>query len=273
MEIKIDREKLVGKSIMLCTPMYGGNCKGDFMSSVLRLQATCQFFGVELHHMFIYNASLIQRGRNDLADIFLNHEAKPTHLLFIDADIVFEGIDIIAMLAADKELIGGPYPMKDVDWAWARDYILANPDVTEEELQCLAKFYHFNLLHGTKIERYDEVQEVLNVSTGCMMIARAALEKIQKKWPNDRYSARYARDVDRGDIRWVYNFFNVVVEDDTMYSEDYYFCKRWRELGEKVWLVPWMLMRHIGDYTYGGGGLPHTAAAIEAVHNYRAKKL
>lgn len=269
MEIKIDREKLKGKSLMLATPMYGGNCKGEFARCVMDLALLCREFGVPFVALFTYNASLITRGRNDLARKFLDR--GETHLLFIDADIVFEPIDVIACLASDLDLVGGPYPMKDIDWPWIKDLILAKPDVTEAELEGVVRHHHFNYLHGQKLD-YDHSKflEVHNVSTGFMMIARRVFEKISEKWPDRVYATNYAKDMTRGLMHKTYNYFHTDIEDAELLSEDYYFCKRWRETGGSIYLAPWMRMQHIGDHAYGGGGAEMSDVADHIVRTYRS---
>ena len=259
MEIKINREKLAGKSLMLATPMYGGNCKGEFARCVMQLATLMQSLDLPFETRFIYNASLIGRGRNDLTHVFL--QSNFTHMIFIDADIVFDPMDVLACLSEDKELIGGPYPMKDIDWPWVRDLILAKPDITEDDLQHLSRMYHFNYSPNQGTYDAAEFLEVLNVSTGFMLIARSVFDKIAGKWPNETYASNYSKDLLRGVKRTVYNYFACPVEDNELLSEDYFFCKRWRETGGKIWLAPWMKMQHIGDYTYGGCGLVTTARA------------
>jgi hypothetical protein len=35
-------------------------------------------------------------------------------------------------------------------------------------------------------------------------------------------------------------------------SEDYYFCKKWQELGGKVYAAPWVQISHFGSYEFKG---------------------
>ena len=35
-------------------------------------------------------------------------------------------------------------------------------------------------------------------------------------------------------------------------SEDYMFCQWARDLGIKVWMCPWMRLKHMGTYIFGG---------------------
>lgn len=269
MEIKLDPESLKGKSLMVATPMYGGNCKGEFTRCLMELARLCDQFGVPMGTLFVYNASLIGRGRNDLADTFLKSEY--THMLFIDADIVFDPKDVLICLATDKELTGGPYPMKTIDWSWTRDLLLERPDVKASEMGQLSRFFHFNFKQPVENLQFtaSEMLEVENVSTGFMMIKREVFDAIRTRWPDQEYRLDYAIDVTEGTTKVVYNYFATPVEDGVLLSEDYYFCKRWKETGGKIWLAPWMKMQHIGDYFYGGLGLFPSMAAEMIVKTRR----
>lgn len=44
-------------------------------------------------------------------------------------------------------------------------------------------------------------------------------------------------------------------------SEDYMFCQNARKIGLKVWLCPWMELKHTGTYTFGG-----SMAALAAIN-------
>jgi hypothetical protein len=43
-------------------------------------------------------------------------DEKMTHILFIDADIIWNPYDIIKLLMNDKHVVGGAYPLKDYKW-------------------------------------------------------------------------------------------------------------------------------------------------------------
>jgi hypothetical protein len=248
--IRFDGRKLDGKKIFVAVPMYGGNGKTDFMNSLLDLQSAFAQLGIPMEWRTIKGESLIPRARNWLANEFLKSDA--THLLFIDADIKFDPVDVVRMVVAEKELIGGPYPMKTIDWSFIREIVLAKPEITPEELKQASCYYHFNYFPGQS-RNYDHSQplEVLDVSTGMMLIARAVFDTIRVKWPDQSYMT----NSDHWVRERIYNYFGMTIEDDILLSEDYHFCKRWAETGGQVWLAPWMKMQHIGDHVYGGEGL------------------
>ena len=125
MKIQISTEELKKKKLFVATPMYGGQCTGMYMKSCLDLQGVMSQYGVETKFSFIFNESLIQRARNYLTDEFL-HRSDCTHMLFIDADIAFNPQDVVALLALDKGIIGGPYPKKSIEWNQLNQWIEEN---------------------------------------------------------------------------------------------------------------------------------------------------
>lgn len=111
MQININPEELRNTvKLFVATPMYGGFSHGLYLKSCLDLQTLCSKHGIECRFSFLFNESLITRARNYLVDEFLRSDC--THLMFIDADINYNPIDILALLTIDKDIIGAPYPKK-----------------------------------------------------------------------------------------------------------------------------------------------------------------
>ena len=101
-------------TLMIATPMYGGMCTGQFMVGVLQTINKMQSMGVQVYFVQMGNESLITRARNELTRIFLEKDFD--YLMFIDADIGFEGDAVASLMMADKDIVCGVYPKKEVDW-------------------------------------------------------------------------------------------------------------------------------------------------------------
>ena len=98
--------------IFIATPMYGGMATGSYTSSLMQTPITLSQNGIGLYYAHMMNESLVTRARNALTYDFLNSPA--THLMWIDADIGFNPMDIVSMVQANKDIICGLYPKKEI---------------------------------------------------------------------------------------------------------------------------------------------------------------
>jgi hypothetical protein len=254
MQLEISVEKLRKNKLFVATPMYGGMAHGMYVKSCLDLQSVCNSYGIEVRFSFIFNESLITRARNYLADEFLRAE-KFTHLLFIDSDIEFDPRDVIALLALEKEIIGGPYPKKSIKWGSVIQAIKRNPDISPGELEKVTGDYVFNAVAGTSQFSVGEPLEVMEIGTGYMLIKREVFEKFKEAYPEKSYKPDHVGQQNFDGTRYIHAFFDTHIDaggSDRYLSEDYMFCQWWRKIGGQVWLCPWMKTHHIGTYSFTG---------------------
>jgi hypothetical protein len=175
-KVQIPLEELRKRKLFVATPMYGGQCAGPFTKSSLDLTTICMKYGVQVQFFFLFNESLITRARNYLVDEFLRSDA--THLIFIDSDIDFNPMDVIALLALDKDIIGGPYPKKTIAWEKVLDAAkFGLADTNPLLLENYSGDYVFNVAPGTKEIRMDEPVKVLEIGTGFMMVRKDVFPK------------------------------------------------------------------------------------------------
>lgn len=253
MELSISVEQLRKYKVFIATPMYGGNANGLYVKSILDLQGMLTHYGIESRFSFLFNESLITRARNYLVDEFLRSE-NFTHLLFIDSDIHFDPNDVLAMLALDKDIIGGPYPKKSINWNNVAAAMKAKPDVNPGELDKVTGDYVFNPVPGTKQFKVTEPLEVMEIGTGFMMIKREVFHKFKEEYPHLRYKPDHAGQANFDGSRYIHAYFDTVIDPDShrYLSEDYMFCQYWRAVGGSVWLCPWMKTQHVGTYAFTG---------------------
>ena len=91
-EVSIDISELRKRKIFIATPMYGGNCGGQYTRAMIELQKICSEYEIQTEFFFLFNESLITRARNYCADEFMRSDY--THLMFIDSDIGFNPHDV-----------------------------------------------------------------------------------------------------------------------------------------------------------------------------------
>jgi len=240
--------------------MYGGAAHGMYVKPCLDLQSVCSQYGIEVRFSFIFNESLITRARNYLVDEFLRAEGF-THMLFIDADIHFDPKDVIALLALDKDVIGGPYPKKAIKWSSVKKAMTKNPDMDAGNLDKVTGDYVFNPVRGTDKFSVSEPLEVMEIGTGFMMVKREVFPKFAEAFPQLRYKPDHVGQAHFDGSRYIHAYFDTMIDtvdsatgggSDRYLSEDYMFCQLWRKTGGSIWLCPWMRLDHIGTYHFKG---------------------
>ena len=258
MQFEIDIQKLRTKKLFVATPMYGGQCHGSYTKAIADLMILCTKYGIEAKLFFIFNESLVQRARNYLTDEFVR--SGMDYMIFIDSDIHFEAQDVLVMMhfAAsrdDMDVVCGPYPKKAISWekikvAVDKGYADKNPNQLEE----FVGDFVFNPADGVTQFRVDEPIEVKESGTGFMLITREALQKYDKAFPTQSYKPDHVRTANFDGSREIMAYFDCVICPITKryLSEDYMFCQWMRKAGGKVWLLPWMRLKHAGSYIFGG---------------------
>ena len=237
--------------IFIATPMYGGMCAGFYTQSIIQLLTTCQANGVDAEFSFMFNESLITRARNSLTHTFMKTDCS--HLMFIDSDIKFRAEDVIHMIRAEKDIICGIYPKKEINWHSVKAAM--DRGVSFDQLKSHTGSFVVNLVNyvGEVTVPVNQPVEIFNGGTGFMLIKREVFDKLGESVPS------YSNDVvDLGgkmkQSEPIKEFFTTSIEPGTnrLLSEDYHFCRIWRESGGQVHAAPWCQLAHIGTYTFEG---------------------
>jgi len=266
MQLEMNLEQLRGKKIFLATPMYGGQCHGAYTKALADLMILATKHAIDVKLYFMFNESLITRARNYLADEFLR--SGYDYLLFIDSDIHFEAQDVLvlshfAINNDNMDIICGPYPKKAISWekikqAVDRGFADKNPLLLEE----FVGDYVFNPAENVTQFKIDEPVEVKEGGTGFMMIKRKVFEEWDKAYPERSYKPDHVRTKNFDGSREIMAYFDCVIDPESKryLSEDYMFCQHSRHIGLKVWMLPWIKLKHAGTYIFGG-----SLAALAAV--------
>ena len=156
---------------------------------------------------------------------------------------------------SEYDIIAGPYPKKNISWEkikMAVDQGVAddNPSVLEHYVGDFV----FNPVAGQKSVPVNEPVEVGEAGTGFMMIRRETFEKYSEVYPEYKYKPDHVRTAAFDGSREIMAFFDCIIDPESKryLSEDYMFCYNTRRAGMKVWLCPWMELKHCGNYIFGG---------------------
>jgi hypothetical protein len=229
---------------MVAIPSYGG-IEASFVESLLELQAAFLRLGIAHVFVFLPGESLITRARNRLVRRFLDDYKTCSHLLFLDADLVFHPTTILRLLTSGHEVCAAPYAKKAIGAG-----LVGNVAIIDEQT-----------VNGQRMGRLEERRngfvKASDAGTGCMLIARAAFQKMIAAKRSDGTPAMvpYTCDLEAGNPK-TYAFFDCGPEDSRdpnarYLSEDYFFCRLWQVLCDgSVWLDEAAMIRHIGRHSY-----------------------
>lgn len=252
----IDIDFIKNTHVHYCTPCYGGQVTEPFFRSWSRAHMMFTKHAIPYSLTTSSNESLISRARCHMVAYFMaNSEA--THMMFIDADVNFDALDILHMLQHDKDIIVGSYPKKKIAWNNVKRVIVNDPTVDIELLNSLGADYALNFKYndddrnkGVSIE--NGLAMLKDAGTGFMLIKREVIEKMIAGYPDLYFNNDL--HLDEEFAKWTYLFFDCLHEPITRryLSEDYAFCRRWQDIGGKIWLDPLVKLDHVGTHTFEG---------------------
>ena len=223
-QIQVNVDYLKTTRVHICMPCYGGMLTESTFMSYIKWANTCRQLGIDWTMETMTNESLISRARNTLTAKFL-HNKESTHLMFIDADIGWEPWHLLVMLNAQKDVIGGLYPMKSLPVKW-----------------CVNGF------DGAEVSEDGTLQEVSKTGTGFMLIKRDVFEKLNAHPATKPFINDIGLPAELNP--YMKTYFDTAVRENRYYSEDWTFCENWRDIGGKVWVDKRVLLKHTGTYVF-----------------------
>ena len=203
---------------MIAAPSYDGNITvwhASALSETCKLGLTKE---INVYCIYMSYDSLVQRARNDIIQLALEQEVDD--LVFIDCDVDWTPEDFFKLLEHDVDVVGGIYPKKG----------------DSEE-------YPVKALDGNLKFEENGLVEVEGIATGFLRLTKKAIQKV---WEN---SEEYTEPHKPKPIRMV---FDIAIVNGELVSEDIIFCKKWRDLGDKVWFDPSIKLSHVGTKRWNG---------------------
>jgi len=257
--------------VYILTPCFASLCYVNYVHCLMNTIEVFRKNNIELIIEFCRNDSLVSRARNNLVARAMSNP-RMTHIMFIDNDISWDPNDILKLLIADKNLVGGIYPLKNYNWndliKDKKDPSNTNPNMVNKWIErknnsqfkdCISdeSIIQFNLLrynvnylnNNLNIEK--NLAKVKHLATGFMMIKRNLIEKMSIAFP----STKYVDDVNflkPEENKFAYALFDCGVEEGHYFSEDWLFCHRWSKMGGTIWIDVSISLTHTGIEDYHG---------------------
>lgn len=206
------------RKVLLGSPCYDGRLDVWYTNALVNTIKLSAAHDVEITPMWVSFDALIQRARNDTIQIALDGDFDA--LIWIDSDIEWQPEWFFKLLDYSEDVVGGTYRKKG----------------DKEE-------YVIRQLENNSIDPTTGLMEVHGLGTGFVKMSKAAMQYL---WD---VSKPYIDPKDNKERRMI---FDVIIEDNSLVSEDIYAFKKLIEGGFKIWMDTNMTCNHIGPYKFVG---------------------
>jgi len=231
--------------LFLATPCYGGLCLEKFMTSVIKLQIALIKEGIQLMIDTTENESLVHRARNVAVGRFMQ-KTDADLFMFIDADIDFNADSVVRLVRSGHDVSVAVYPKKVVMWDQAKTAIEQGDD---RNMAMLSSSLVANIgAHRRSVE--NGFVEVLDGPTGFMVISRKAFDKMHEHFTD----LNCKNDHQNRDFDEYCAVFDCMIDPESRryLSEDYAFCRRWQQVGGKIYADVHTTLGHVGNLPFSG---------------------
>ncbi len=231
--------------LFLATPCYGGLCLEKFMTSVIKLQIALIKEGIQLMIDTTENESLVHRARNVAVGRFMQ-KTDADLFMFIDADIDFNADSVVRLVRSGHDVSVAVYPKKVVMWDQAKTAIEQGDD---RNMAMLSSSLVANIgAHRRSVE--NGFVEVLDGPTGFMVISRKAFDKMHEHFTE----LNCKNDHQNRDFDEYCAVFDCMIDPESRryLSEDYAFCRRWQQVGGKIYADVHTTLGHVGNLQFSG---------------------
>jgi len=206
------------RKVLIGTPTYDGKLDVWYTDSLLRTVKLTEKEGIFLHAIYTSYDALIQRARNNLFRIALSENYDD--LIFIDSDMQWSEDWILQLLNRPEDVVAAPVIGRS-------DNVRYNVTLTNNQLT---------------YSKDKQLLKVDRVGTGLMKLSRKAMEAL---WLS---SEEYLDDEGTA-YRMI---CDIQIRDNSLISEDFILCEKWRDLGGDIWIDPTMNPVHTGSKRWQG---------------------
>lgn len=234
-----------GIKLMVSTPCYGGLCLQHYAESMMKLQRVCAMNRIHMMLDTTENESLVHRARN-IAVARFYQKTDCTHFMFIDADIHFDPEAVIRLLKSGHDVSCAAYPKKTIMWNQADTAIKAG-DKRDPNKIVSSLVMNFRYPNTPVVDGF---AEVLDGPTGFLVIKREVFTRMFEAYPE----LNCVNDHQNRDLESYCAVFDCMIDpvNRRYLSEDYAFCRRWQQMGGKIYADVTTVLGHVGNIRFFG---------------------
>jgi hypothetical protein len=206
------------RKVLIATPTYTGDVNMKYTIALLNTMRQAMLRGFDLQVCYTAGDALVQKSRNYLLTCALNNGCDD--LIFIDDDIEWDPEWIFKMLDYPVDVVGGVYRKKIDD----------------------AEVYAVRLVEPIQGDSRTGLMKVEGLATGFLRLSRKAFVSL---WAS---SEPYTNGMVKNE-RMV---FDLQIENQILFSEDYVMSNKLSKLGFELWIDPRMCCVHTGPKPFVG---------------------
>jgi len=231
--------------LYVATPCFGNKLFADYMLDVMDLDHACRAWDIEFDVSLVGNFPVLTLARNTCAKHFL--DSNFTHMLFVDADISFSPWNAKRLLDFDKDFCCAAYPKKTIHW----DRLVGKTFDSVPNLENAALDYAYNPVSDAEVQ--NGFVEAKTAATGFMLLKRTVFEQMIEAYPERRFKPNYKMNNQSANDDNLYGFFDTMIDPVTQeyHGDDNSFCKRWVDIGGKIYVDVTLPLTHVGIHPFG----------------------
>lgn len=201
------------RNVLVAAPSYDGKVNVWHATALNETSKLGLTKNINVSAVYMSYDALVQRARNDIFK--LAYDAPIDDLVFIDCDVDWNPQDFFKLLEHDVQIVAAP--------------IIKKSDAQHT--------YSVKLTSDYKIQD-NGLAEVDGAATGMMRIRADAIKQIWEA--SEEYQERHKEEPSR-------MVFDVKLIDGELVSEDIVFCRKWTDLGGKIYIDPSINCGHSGE--------------------------
>jgi hypothetical protein len=215
--------------LMLSCPSLTGQVSCIHKTAATLTGIACIQAGVGFQTSDVVGCGVIEAARAIQLAKFMASDC--THILMVDADIGWEPITALNLLATGKDFVGAAYPQRGSD---------GKSRFCVRTLENMGSADYFPARGLLRVEA---------IGTGFILVSRAAIQRMFEAYPELKIDNL---DLKREERPHFYDLFAEIYADDPTLEfggrrregEDYSFCLRWGAIGGEVFVDPHAEMIH-----------------------------
>ena len=201
------------RNVLVAAPSYDGKVNVWHATALNETSKLGLTKNINVSAVYMSYDALVQRARNDIFK--LAYDAPIDDLVFIDCDVDWNPQDFFKLLEHDVQIVAAP--------------IIKKSDAQHT--------YSVKLTSDYKIQD-NGLAEVDGAATGMMRIRADSIKQIWEA--SEEYQERHKEEPSR-------MVFDVKLIDGELVSEDIVFCRKWTDLGGKIYIDPSINCGHSGE--------------------------